>query len=325
MKRIGVALAVFLTVLACSSPEPGEARLRIGLMPKLVGIPYFNACETGAREAAEELGVELVYDGPDTADSNRQVEILNSWIVRGFDVLAVAPNNPEAVAPILQRARRRGLRVISWDTDAAPEAREYFCNQIANQEMGRALVEILAAEAGDSARVSLVSGTETASNQNAWMAAMREYAAVHYPEMVFVDPVEYPGEDDARAYQSASGVLKRPDPPGAIVGLTSVSAPAVAKAVSDAGLTGRVVVTGVALPSAMRRYVKDGTVRQFVLWKPVDLGYLAVYAGVQLARGELKGDSIDAGRLGRLSVQGTEILLGPPLVFDAGNIDQFDF
>ena len=79
----------------------------------------------------------------------------------------------------------------------------------------------------------------------------------------------------------------------------------------------------------MRKFVKDGTVKEFELWSPADLGYLAAYAGASLASGVIKGkegDKFKAGKLGEFTVgkDGT-ILLGDPFTFNAGNVDQFNF
>ena len=308
------------------SPDAGKAgALKVGMMPKLVGIPYFNACREGAEEAARELGVDLIYDGPITADAARQREMVNSWILKGYAAIAVAPNNPEAIAPVLKKARERGVRVVTWDTDAVPEARECFCNQVGYADMARALVDIISEEIGGSGRVALISGTETAANQNTWMRLMRAYAAEKHPGVTFIEPVEYPGEEHARAYQSAQGLLKRPDPPAGIIGMTTVSAPAAAKAVFDAGLSGKVAVTGITLPSLLKEYVKNGTVKRFVLWDPKDFGYLTVYATKRLCEGGLGKGEVHAGRLGKLPVKDGEIVLGPPLIFSASNIEKYDF
>jgi ABC-type sugar transport system substrate-binding protein len=317
-------LSASFLLASCTGESSDPNAIRIGMMPKLVGIPYFNACHEGAKKAAEELGVELVYDGPSTADSNQQVEIVNSWVLRGFSVVAVAPNNPEAIAAVLKEARAKGVHVLTWDTDSVAEARDYFCNQVDNVALSRALVDVVVEEAGDNARVALISGTETASNQNTWMRIMRQYQKEKYPRLRFIDPVEYPGEDGARSYQSAAGLLRRPQPPDAIVGMTSVSAPAAAKAVKDAGMSGKVVVTGITLPSVMRAYVADGTVKKFVLWSPFDLGYLTVHVAKRIADGAL-GGAFSIERLGEFKPEKGEIILGPPLVFDAENIDRYDF
>lgn len=321
------ALLLLLVPALVPGCGPGDDRstITVGMVPKLTGIPYFNACRKGAEEAARELGVKLVYDGPLTADAVRQGELVNSWILRGFDVVAAAPNNPQAITPVLLKARQRGIRVVTWDTDALPEARELFLNQVSAQSMAETLVDIMAEEIGGAGRVGLISGTETAANQNTWMGLMRAHASRKHPRLEFIDPVEYPGEDDARSYQSAQGLLRRPERPDGIIGMTSVSAPAAAKAVFDGGLAGKVAVTGITLPSSMRTYVKNGTVKRFVLWNPSDLGYLTVQAARRLRQGGPLGDEIEAGKLGKLKVKDGEVVLGPPLVFDRSNIDRYDF
>ena len=325
LSRTTILALVSLALSACEGDQKAAGAITIGMIPKLTGIPYFNACQRGAEEAARELGVKLVYDGPLTADAARQNEIVNAWILKGFHAIAVAPNNPEAMAGVLAKARERGLRVVSWDTDALPGPRELFCNQLQASAMAAALLEILHEELKGAGRVALVSGTETAANQNAWMALMREQAKAKYPKLVLLDPPEYPGEDDARAYAATQGLLRRSDRPDAVVGMTSVSAPAAAKAVFDSGLAGKVAVTGITSPQVMRPYVKNGTVKKFVLWSPIDLGYLTIHAAARLARGGPVPSEIDAGRLGKLKVENGQALLGPPLVFTAETIDRYDF
>ena len=79
----------------------------------------------------------------------------------------------------------------------------------------------------------------------------------------------------------------------------------------------------------MRKYVKDGTVEGFELWDPAKLGYLAALRAVALASGQItgkEGETFKAGDLGEYTIgKDGVIILGPPTVFDEGNIDQFDF
>lgn len=79
----------------------------------------------------------------------------------------------------------------------------------------------------------------------------------------------------------------------------------------------------------MREFVKDGTVKEFALWNPGDLGYLAAFAAKALAEGTItgaEGDTFEAGSLGSFTVGADSVvLLGDPFVFNAENIDQFNF
>src|SRR5215472_16878954 len=118
MNRLLLCLALVLPLLGCAN-RSGPRPVKIGFMPKLVGIPYFNACQRGAEEAAKELGIHLEYNGPTKADANQQNDLLHQWIASGdYDCLAVACNDPDLVAPALQEARRKGIPVITYDADS---------------------------------------------------------------------------------------------------------------------------------------------------------------------------------------------------------------
>ena len=107
--------------------------------------------------------------------------------------------------------------------------------------------------------------------------------------------------------------------------MTSVATPASAEAVTKAGQCGKIAVVGLATPNAMKPYVNADCVKSVVLWNPVDLGYAATYVMRAVADGKLKpgATSVDAGKLGKLNVvNGSEILLGSPFIFNKDNVDQ---
>ncbi|MCH2209698.1 MAG: substrate-binding domain-containing protein [Fuerstiella sp.] len=337
------SLVSCLLLLGCADSEPltgdrsdssatsaGES-LRIGMMPKLMGISFFDATGRGAKEAAAELGVELIYDGPTESRSEDQIRMLDGWVAQGFDVIAVAPNDPDGVARTLKNAQEAGVTVVTWDTDANPQTskRPIFVNQCVPESIGYALTDVMAEgikrRGGDLAGDYLiVSGTATAANQNVWMEFMRRRIEEKYPEIKLLEPL-YPGEDHQKSQeQAAEAVAANPDIKG-IWGITSVSLPAVAKVVRDAGKAQQIFVTGLSLPNTMREYVKDGTIDEFVLFSPVDLGYLTVHVARRMANGGLEPGTYDFGRLKEIEVRDGQAILGPPLIFSQANIDDFDF
>jgi ABC-type sugar transport system substrate-binding protein len=103
--------------------------------------------------------------------------------------------------------------------------------------------------------------------------------------------------------------------------------PGAAEAVKQAGKAGKVKVLGLGLPNENKRYVHEGVTDSVVLWNTEDLGYLSVQAAVALAKGELKAGAktIKAGKLGEFNIEGDNIMLGKPFVFNKDNIDRFDF
>ncbi len=315
-----------------ASAEPSGAdsgkTIRIGVMPKLIGIGYFNAAEIGVKEAAEALGVEVDYDGPVKADVAQQVQMIDTWITRKYDAICVAPNDPDAISDVLKKARQRGIKVITWDTDAQADARDFFVNQTTSEGIAHTMMDIMAEGVGPEAKYINITGTLTAANQNTWMELMEEYRQQKYPGMVNLSETpKAPGEDQAMATQMTADSLKAyPDLQG-IFGLTSVALPGAAEALRKAGAADKIFLTGLATPNDMKEYVLDGTVKKFVLWNVPDLGYLTIHAAVAAVKGELTEDSasFNTGRITTSRMEGTEIILGEPLVFTKDNIQNFDY
>lgn len=318
----GIAVAVF-SVAPLRAEEPGK-KLTIGVMPKLVGIDYFNAVEKGAKEASAEMGADLIWDGPTDNDVSKQAEMLDTWIARKVDVIAVAPNDPHALAPTLKKAMKNNIKVLTFDADSDETSRAYFINQATAESIGNDLVDVIAEQIGGKGEVAIVTGSMTADNQNTWMKWMNKHMAGKYPEMkvVTVKPSE---EDQQKAVQVTQDLLKAYPNLKGIFAITSVALPGAALAIKQAGMSGKVALTGLSTPRSMKQFVEDGTVKVFLLWNPVDLGYLTVQAAKQVASGAKLGDSIKAGRLNDVKVSGTQVLLGPPMRFTKDNINQFEF
>ncbi len=310
---------------AADAPD-GDGDITIGMMPKLTGIPYFNAAQEGAQEAADELGVTLDFDGPTSESSAAQVELIEQWTAQGYDAISVSATDPDALAPAMTAAGDEGIATSTWDADVNPDARDYFVNQATAEGVGFELVDIMAEQTGGEGEFLIVTGSLTAPNQNAWIEAMEERIEEEYPDMV-IAAVE-PGDEDleqgidvTRAYLQAN-----PDTTG-VFGITSVALPGAAEAVEQLGMSGDVVVTGLGVPSEVGPYVDSGTVEEFALWNPVDLGYLAVYVAYLQVTGELPEDgTFEAGRLGEIGFAEDGVVeLGPAFRFNADNIGDFDF
>lgn len=319
-------------VMAGLAAAPSESRekIKVCLLPKKKGLPYFTACAKGAEEAAKELGnIELIYDGPTDGSPEKAASMVDRWVLKGVDVIAVSPNDPQVLAPAMKKAREKGIRVITWDADAPADAREFMVNQATAKEIGYALVDTMAKDLGGeepAGEVAIITASLTAANQNEWMKYMKERLAEKYPKLRLV-ATKPSNEDQRQAFQVAQDLMKaHPDLKG-IFGISSVAFPAAAEAVKQAGKSGKVLVTGLATPNDMRAYVKDGTVKSVILWNTMDLGYLTIHAAAALASGTLRqGDtSFNAGRLGTKKIEGDHILLGKIQVFTKDNIDQFDF
>src|SRR3954452_22748943 len=339
-RRLAAALglAATLTIAACgqgsggsassgSSGGSGGGNYTVAFVPKLQGIPYFEAMNTGGKKACEEIGCTWLYQGPVEADPAAQADIVRSYIQQGVDALIVAPNDPDSMAPLLKQAADAGIKVATSDTDAPDSVRQVFVSQASTEGIGQALTDALMDAMGGKGKYAIVSCGQTAQNLNSWIEVQKSYTAEKYPDAQIVDIV-YAGEDQAAATQMATDLMNaHPDLTG-LVGECTSSAPGVAQAVRDAGKIGQVFTVGLGTPQSMLPYLTDGSSSASILWNVENLGYLTAWAGVQLASGKdfqatnkVNGDMNDVSYDSSPKV----LLLGPPLRITKDNAGQFDY
>jgi rhamnose transport system permease protein len=306
-------------------PEAVEKPITVAMMPKSKGNAYFIACRKGAEEAAGKLGVQLLWDGPTDPDPAKQNEIIETWITRGVDVIAVAVENREGISSVLRKARQRGIKVLTWDADAEPDARDFFVNQATPEGIGRTLMDHAGRILGGKGEFAIITASLTASNMIEWQKQIELRRKEKYPDIQMVEL--RPCDDKyAKAFDEAKTILNARPNVKLIMAICSPAVPGAGEAVKQSGRKD-VTVIGLGLPNDNKRYVHEGITESVVLWNTMDLGYLTVYAAQALKKGTLKaGDKvIDAGRLGRIAIQDDNILLGQPFTFNKENIDQFDF
>ncbi|MGH9837514.1 MAG: substrate-binding domain-containing protein [Blastocatellia bacterium] len=297
----------------------------IALMPKAKGDPYFISCRKGIDEAAQELGVEVLWDGPTDLDPAKQNEVVEAWITRGVDVIGVSVENEVAISTVLRKARERGIRVVTWDADAQKDARDFFINQATPQGIGYTLVDEAARILGNKGEFAIITASLSAANQNEWIKHIRARLAEKYPDLKLVAIQPSDGDRD-RAFTETQNVLKVYPNVKLVMAIASYAVPGAAEAVKQSGRTD-VKVTGLSLPNMCKPYVHAGVIESIVLWNTVDLGYLTVHVSRALSAGELKNGASEfkAGRLGRIVVNGDQVMLGAPFIFNKQNIDGFDF
>jgi rhamnose transport system permease protein len=315
-----------LTGRSSAGPAPAETRpITVAMMPKSKGNAYFIACQKGAVQAANELGVQLIWDGPTDPDPAKQNEIIDTWITRGVDVIAVAVENREGISSVLRKARQRGITVLTWDADAEPDARDFFVNQATPEGIGQTLMDHAARVLRGKGEFAIITASLTASNMIEWQKHIEARRAAKYPDirMAALRPCD---DLQKKAFDETNTVLKAYPNVKLIMAICSPAVPGAAEAVKQAGRTD-VKVIGLGLPRDNQAYVHEGITDCVILWNTFDLGYLTIEAAQALKKGTLRTGArqFQAGRLGTVEVQGDNILLGKPLTFTRENIDQFDF
>ena len=313
---------------AGAGPAPSSStsrQLTMAMMPKSKGNAYFISCRKGAEEAAKELGCKLLWDGPTDPDPARQNEIVETWITRGVDVIAVAVENRDALSTSLRKARDKGIKVITWDSDAQPDARDFLINQATPQGIGNTLMDEAGRILGTQGEFAIITASLTAANMNEWQKYIEQRRTEKYPglKMAALRPCD---DLKDKAFAEATAILNANPNVKLLMAICSPAVPGASEAVKQSGRND-VKVVGLGLPNDNKRYVHAGITPAVILWNTANLGYLTVHAAVAVTRGELKpgATTFKAGRLGRLEVKGDNVLLGQPFVFTKDNIDQFDF
>jgi rhamnose transport system substrate-binding protein len=321
-----------LVASAFVSPSVGAAQssLNVAFLPKQVNNPYFDTAATGAQQAAGELGGQFKQVGPSTATGAAQVPFIQDLTTQKVSAIAVSAADPDAIAPSLRAARAAGIKVVGYDSSPAQGAYDVFVNQADTNGIGDVLVQMACDEApGCAGEIAILSATSTATNQNAWIARMQETLALpQYSGLTLVDTV-YGNDDDQTSQEQALGLLQSHPNLKVIVSPTTVGIAAAAKVLTDTGNSGKVQLTGLGTPNALRAYVADGTIKEFALWNVSNLGYLTYYVAAKLVSGDISGavgESFSVPGLGDYTIgDNSVVLLGPPTVFDSTNIDQFNF
>ena len=335
-----LAVSIALVTAACggggSSSSGGNggggggssSAITVTFLPKNLGNPYFDTSDKGGAQAVKEFGGKYSQVGPETATPDSQVPFINTAAQQGIKALVVSANDPKAIGSALDQARQAGTKVVTFDSDTDPQYRDLFVNQASAAGIAKVEVDMMAKQIGDSGQIAILSAAANATNQNAWIALMKKDLAANHPNIQLVDTV-YGNDDDQTSFDKTSALLQSHPGLKGIISPTTVGIAAAARYIDSSNYKGKVWVTGFGTPNQMRKYVEDGTVKQFALWNPGDLGYLAAYAAKALVDGTItgkQGDTFTAGHLGKYTVGADNtVLLGKPYVFDKSNISKFNF
>jgi rhamnose transport system substrate-binding protein len=307
-------------------PSPATmAPITVAMMPKSKGNAYFINCRKGAEQAAAELGIKLIWDGPTDPDPARQNEIIDTWITRGVDVIAVAVENRQGISSVLRKARDRGIKVLTWDADTETDARDFFVNQATPEGIGQTLMDNAARVLGGKGSFAIITASLTAANMISWQKTIEARRVEKYPQITMASL--RPCDDlQKKAFDETNTVLNANPDVKLIMAICTPAVPGAAEAIKQSGRTD-VKVIGLGLPNDNKRFVHAGITDCVVLWNTTDLGYLTIQAARALKDGTLKpgAASLTAGRLGSVEIKGDNILLGQPYLFTKDNIDQFDF
>src|SRR3954464_13937905 len=302
-----ITALVATTAVVAAQGSPGSKSLVTGktfyFIPKDTLNPYEVIADRGGKLALEAQGNKQVVSSGTQDTAAAQQPSIQAAIQSNAAGIVIAGNDPDAVCPALKQAMAAGIAVVAFDSDS--NCRQLFINQADTETIGRSQVQLLAKLMKFKGHVAILSAASTATNQNAWIKYMKlELKKKAYKNMKLVK-IYYGNDNPAQSLQATESMLQAFPNLKGIESPTTVGISSAAQFLSHSKFKNKVALTGLGLPSQMKKYVLDNTVKKFALWNPEDLGYLAGYAVSAIANKEITGkagETFKAGKLGSYTI-----------------------
>ena len=298
-----LALTGGLTVFAQEGePAAGQEAFTIAMIPKMEGIAFFTKAGEGAKRAGEDLGVNVIYEGPDTPSAEAQVELIHKFMEEGVDAICVAANEMASVGAAMLEAKEAGITVLDWDSQCGEAVTNASIYNVHDKEFGEHMVDKLVEFMGEEGDYAIITGGLDAANLNSWIDAGRRYAEVQYPGLNLVSVPVPTDEDEEKAYEVTLDILKSyPDIKG-ILGYSTPTAPGCARAIRELGLSDQVALVANGVEEDCREYREDGSLDCGCLWEVEGLGYLTIAAADYLLKGNDLSDGFAVEGMENISV-----------------------
>ena len=345
---LGAGLGLALLALAgCSKEQPASStdtapakqanggtattasggRKKILFVFKVGGISYSEACKAGADQAKNDpaLNADVDYQASSEGTAEKQNDIIEQAIVSKVDAIVASPVDAAAIVPTLNKAVDAGIKVFTWDADSPNSKRQFYFAAVDDVQIGTDVADTLAKQVGETGKVLIVSGHQTAENLNLHVKGMVD-GFKKYPNIKVADPILY-NDDDLNQAKTKILTALQADPD--IVGIAcanSVSPHGAGEAVKTANKVGKIRVWGLGLPSENKTYLKDGSVSGLFLWDPKQLTYVTAKLVRAALDGKLPQDGASIpGVEGKLMVKGATVTLPLRLEINKDNVDKMTF
>ena len=262
----GAALSVLLAASAFAADKP-----TMGVVVKIGGIPWFNAMEAGIKEAGAKDGVDAMMIGPTSADPALQVRAIEDLIAKKVIVIGVVPNDEKALEPVLDKARKAGIKVVVHEGPGI-QNKDWDFELASAKGFGEAHAELLAKTMGGKGEYAVYVGSLTVPLHNAWADAAIAYLKAKYPDMKPVGERYGVAEnvDDSRK-TALDLIAAHPDLHG-FLAFGSQGPIGAGRAIEEKGQVGKIFVVGPFSPGQGRKLIKEGAILGGFMWNPAEAG-----------------------------------------------------
>ncbi len=305
--RYGIPLAILL-LAGCQPPADNPAAavsekpkagapLQIAMIPKGTTHIFWKSVHYGAEQAAEELGVEIQWRGPQKeSDRDQQVSVVQGFVNKQVDGICLAPLDADALVRPVKEAGRGGIPVVIFDSGLNAPKEDYACYVATDNHRGGQMAgETMAKELGGKGNVILLRYNQGSDSTHQREEGFLEAIAA-FPEIKVLSSDQYAGTTTESAMDKAQQMLNRyAEEVNGIFAVCEPNAEGVLRALEDRKLAGKVVFIGFDASTAMAEALRDGRMNAIVLQDPVRMGYLSIQSMVKKIRGEPVEGFVDTG------------------------------
>ena len=248
----------------------------------------------GAEQAAEELGVSITFEGPETEDQiDKQLEMLQAALAKNPQAICLAALDSKAATPYLEQADTAGIPVIGFDSGVDSPIVKTTCatdNYAAAAAAAHKMAELI----GGEGKVGLVVHGQTSQSAKDRRDGFMDTMKNEYPNITVLEP-QYGDGDHAKSTEAAKAIITaNPDVKG-IYGANEGSAAGVINAVKELNQVGKITIVGFDSGKIMIDAINSGVAAGSITQDPVGIGYKAVEAAYKAYKGEENPEFIDTG------------------------------
>lgn len=321
---------LLVTVALGAGTGSAGGNVKLFMLPKFTGIPPFTQADNGAKQVGKTFGYTVDYGGPTTSSATQQVQFVDNAVSKGYNGIFISADNPAAVTPALQRARQKGVTVVSYDSDVLPAGRSVYVEGTSADDIASIQLDMLGSQIGYKGDFVILSAQATDTNQVTWNKLLQQDLKLpKYKDMHLLKIINPPDDSTPSAVQFAQSILKEYPSAKGIIAPTTIAVAAAAQVVQQQGVCNKVVVTGLGDPKQMESYVKSGCVKKFALWDFTKEGQVAACAMHALLSKQITGktgDKFSCKGVGSFTVKGNgTVTAGPPVVFTNKNFNLYTF
>jgi len=303
--HVGLMAVVAAGLAALPACSKNSGKPKIAVVTNCTD-PFWDLCEAGAKKAAQENDVELLFRQPERMAAEVQKPIIDAWVSQGVSGIVVSVIDPKGQTEDLALVAKK-VPLVTMDNDAPDSGRRCYVG-VDNKEAGRAVGRLVKKSLPNGGTLALFIGSTSSANGQARPAGVLEELATPgvngtpgkhplRPEIAgkfygkyFVVDGESKTDDGQKekAVTNARDVLNRVDgvPDLCFVGLYAYNPPAILEALRARSLVGKVKIVGFDENPETLKAIAAGEVEGTVVQDPFNYGYASVTALAALARGD---------------------------------------